>query len=210
MVQLVLSEVAAAATKQMGLSVSNGPNIWNCPGRPPLPNTPALPIHDVAQQQWLIGYQYLGGGVTTISSGGGGKGGAGSGAMTGWLWTSGAAGASFMFHGPYKLSTAKPYWAMFADAIVNYNKSKVWIPNIDPYELAYPNFTAHIPPHMNNVGKPAGGNEVFCDGSAGWYDFRSMYEFSDWGNSYNFWYQDSSDFEPNLVTALPAMSAINF
>jgi hypothetical protein len=37
-----------------------------------------------------------------------------------------------------------------------------------------------------------------------------MSEFSDWGNSYLFWYQDSADFEQSLLDALPKMSAANF
>ena len=98
---------------------------------------------------------------------------------------------------------------MAADVICNYNKNNVWALQSDPY-VANQNFTAHVPPHKNNASKPAGGNEVFCDGSAQWCDFRTMSEFSDWGNSYLFWYQDSTDFEQSLLNALPQISATHF
>jgi hypothetical protein len=205
MVQMCMTAPAAAAAAQLGLSLTNGPNIWTCPDRPPLPVTAVnipLPAYDTGSGgQFLLGYQYFGQGGTgyivprllTLS---------------GWLWTSGV-GGTFTAHSPFKLSGAKPYWALAADNISNYNKNGNWLGQNDPF-VANKNFTAYVPPHMNNTGKPAGGNEVFCDGSAGWYDFRSMYEFSDWGNSYCFWYQDSTDFEQKLLDALPKMSAMNF
>src|ERR1700733_3763986 len=49
LVQLALLPPAAAATAQLGLSVLNGPNIWTCPDRPPLPITAVnvpLPEYD--------------------------------------------------------------------------------------------------------------------------------------------------------------------
>jgi prepilin-type N-terminal cleavage/methylation domain-containing protein len=194
MVQLCMTAPGQAAVAQLGLSLTNGPNIWTCPDRPPLPVTAAnvpLPAYDPAGNQYLIGYQYFGG----------------SAGFT-WKWTSGVAGQSFQFHSPIKLGNAKPYWALAADAINNFNKNGNWLGQKDPYEPNQ-NFTAHIPPHMNN-GKPAGGNEVFCDGSANWCKWQTMSEFSDWGNSYLFWYQDPSDFETALVAKLPQMSATHF
>ena len=97
---------------------------------------------------------------------------------------------------------------MAADDICNYNKNNVWFPQNDPF-VANKNFTAHMPPHFKG-SKPAGANEVFCDGSAMWCRWETMFEFSDWGNPYCFWYQDSADFEPALMAALPKMSASNF
>jgi prepilin-type N-terminal cleavage/methylation domain-containing protein len=199
MVQLCMTDPGLAASKQLGLSLTNGPNIWTCPDRPPLPVTSAnlpLPAYDVGGAQYLIGYQYFGGSAPLPN-------------LAAWAWTS-SVGGTFQFHSPVRLGLAKPYWAIGADAINNYNKSGNWRGQKDPYEPNQ-NFTAYIPPHMNRGnGKPAGGNEVFCDGSASWCKWQSMYEFSDWGNSYLFWYQDSGDFEPSLIAKLPAMSAVNF
>jgi prepilin-type N-terminal cleavage/methylation domain-containing protein len=191
MVQMCMTVPGAAAVQQLGLSLTNGPNIWNCPNRNPLPAYPGLPVYDAGGNQFLIGYQYFGGSAV-------------SGSFP-WQWTS-SIGGTFQFHSPIKLSNAKSYWAMGADANINYNKSRNWNNQKDG-NVANQNFVSGIPPHPKN-GRPAGGNEVFCDGSGKWCPWRTMYEFSDWGNSYNFWYQDSTDFEPTLKSELTAMNAI--
>ena len=193
LVQLCLTAPGQSAAVQLGLNLTNGPNIWTCPDRPPLPvtvNNIPLPAYDAGGAQYLIGYQYFGGSVGQA-----------------WQWTS-TVGGTFQFHSPIKLGSAKAYWAMGADDICNYNKNGNWGPQVDPYEPNQ-NFTAHEPPHVKN-GKPAGGNEVFCDGSAAWCQWLTMSEFSDWGNSYLFWYQDPTDFEPTLLAKLPQMSAKSF
>ncbi len=198
LVQLCMTAPGQSAVQQLGLSLTNGPNIWTCPDRPPLPvngATVPLPAFDPGGNQYLLGYQYFGGAV--VPPGG-----------QAWMWNSGVAGQSFQFHSPIRLANSKPYWALGADAINNYNKSGNWANQRDGNEPNQ-NFTAYVPPHMKG-GKPAGGNEVFCDGSAGWYQWLTMSEFSDWGNSYLFWYQDSSDFEPALLAKMPSMSAIHF
>jgi hypothetical protein len=204
MVQLCMTAPRQAAAHYLGLSLTNGPNIWTCPDRPPLPvtaNNIPLPAYDASGGQYLLGYQYFGGSVVDpllLRVGGG------------WKWISGVAGQSFQFHSPIKLSTAKSYWALAADDICNYNKNGIWSGQNDP-NVANKNFTAYVPPHMNHgSGKPAGGNEVFCDGSASWCLYETMSEFSDWGNSYLFWYQDPSDFEPALMDKLPQISATHF
>ena len=112
MVQLCLSAPGATAVRQLGLNLTNGANIWTCPDRPPLPVTAVnipLPAYDSGGAQYLLGYQYFG---------------ASAGAA--WQWTSGVAGKSFQFHSPIRLGNAKPYWALAADDICNYNKSGVW------------------------------------------------------------------------------------
>jgi prepilin-type N-terminal cleavage/methylation domain-containing protein len=194
MVQLCMTAPGQAAAQQLGLNLTNGPNIWTCPDRPPLSVTAVnvpLPAYDAGGNQYLLGYQYFGG----SSSGG-------------WLWSSGVAGQTFQFHSPIKLGNAKPYWALAADVICNYNKNGNWAGQVDP-NVANQNFMAHVPPHVKG-GKPAGANELFCDGSASWCQWQTMSEFSDWGNSYLFWYQDPTDFEPALVAKLPQMSAKNY
>jgi prepilin-type N-terminal cleavage/methylation domain-containing protein len=207
MVQLCMTAPGQAAAQQLGLSLTNGPNIWTCPNRPPLDpptavNVP-LPAYDAGGSQFLLGYQYFGGGVIDPFQ-------LRLNPNLKWQWTPGVPGAGgpFKFHSPIRLNTSKPYWTLAADDICNYNKNGNWFGQNDQYVLNK-NFTAYMPPHVKG-GKPAGGNEVFCDGSAAWCRWESMSEFSDWGNCYAFWYQDSADFEPALMTALPKMSAANF
>ena len=63
MVQLTLSAVGSSGVSQLGLNLTNGPNVWTCPDRPPLPVTAVnvpLPAYDSAGAQYLIGYQYFG------------------------------------------------------------------------------------------------------------------------------------------------------
>ena len=202
MVQLCMAAPGQAAAQLLGLSLTNGPNIWTCPARPPLPETATdvpLPAYDAGGAQYLLGYQYFGGSAVTPMQERLGQ---------TWKWTSGAAAQSFLFHSPIKMTLAKSYWALAADDICNYNKNGNWLGQKDPY-VANKNFTAFVPPHMKG-GKPAGGNEVFCDGSGAWCQWLTMSEFSDWGNSYLFWYQDSADFEPALMAKLPQMSASRF
>jgi len=100
--------------------------------------------------------------------------------------------------------------ALSSAKICNYKKNIVWPGQKDPY-VANQNFTAYVPPHRDRANnKPAGGNEVFSDGSAQWCVWQSMSGFSDWGNSCWFWYQDSMDFEQALLDTLPKISAANF
>jgi prepilin-type N-terminal cleavage/methylation domain-containing protein len=198
LVQLCMTAPGLAASQQLGLSLTNGPNIWTCPDRPPLPVTAVnipLPALDTGNDQYLIGYQYFGGAAPAPLT------------TQAWMWNS-SVGGQFQYHSPIKLGLAKPYWALGADAICNYNRNGNWNGQKDP-DVADQNFTAYMPPHMNH-NKPAGGNEVFADGSATWCKWQTMYEFSDWGNSYLFWYQSSQDFEPSLMAKLPQMSAVNF
>ena len=50
------------------------------------------------------------------------------------MWNSGAAGQAFQFHSPIRLANAKPYWALGADALNNYNKSGNWANQRDANE----------------------------------------------------------------------------
>jgi hypothetical protein len=103
-------------------------------------------------------------------------------------------------HSPIKLGSAKPYWVLAADANVKINNK--WgakgLAAGDTRSWVY----ANIPPHAKN-GEPAGGNEVFADGSATWCKFETMHRFQTWDNSkYVYWYQDPSDFGATLRALL--------
>jgi prepilin-type N-terminal cleavage/methylation domain-containing protein len=160
----------------------NGPTIWACPNRLNTP-TPGLPTSNFGQSQMYIGYAYFGG-------------------MTNWVVPILGAISS---HSPVKLGFAKPYWALAADT--NMKVGTQWSGQVSAggsWAWEYGN----IPPHPKG-GAPAGGNEVFADGSANWCMFINMYRFNNWtsgiGSLDTYWYQDRQDFEKTLTITLPAL-----
>jgi prepilin-type N-terminal cleavage/methylation domain-containing protein len=177
-IPITLSDPGAQAAKQVGLTVnSNTTSIWVCPNR-----SKSLPTYEgtAAPPQWDIGYSYFGG-------------------MTNWTTSSGT-----YHHSPISLASSKPYWVLAADAVIK--MVTTWadqqVPKTDPRYFIY----ANCPPHKKGASA-AGGNEVFADGSAQWRSFDSWYRFTYWqgqyGQTFVYWSQDSTDFEPGLATALP-------
>jgi prepilin-type N-terminal cleavage/methylation domain-containing protein len=147
-------------------------------------NRPGLPVYEANFPQWVIGYQYFGG-------------------ITNWHNPSG----DFPSHSPVKLSTAKPSWTLAADALGKINGA--WGGQEPGREFVY----ANMPQHRGPSSKvPEGGEQVFADGSARWCKFETMSFFTTWdtGVRFYFFYQDPSDFEPNLLGALPALRATNW
>jgi len=148
------------------------------------PNRPGLPWFDSGQTQWVLGYQYFGG-------------------LTNWNAMIGA--GPFNSHSPVKLGDSKPYWALAADA--NIRVANKW-GSVDT--SSGQDTFAHLPPHPKGI-KPAGGNEVFANGSGRWIKWETMYQFHTWRTDRNcFWYQDRTDFEQNLINTLPSVPASNF
>jgi prepilin-type N-terminal cleavage/methylation domain-containing protein len=143
------------------------------------PNRPGLPWFDTPYNQWNIGYQYLGG-------------------ITNWYNPAG----SFASLSPVKLSQAQPHWVLAADAVVETENG--W-GQADPTHLGvYDN----LPPHRDGASVfPAGGNEVFADGSTRWIKARDMRFLTTWDtqNRKCYFYQDRKDFPPgpllNLIDA---------
>jgi prepilin-type N-terminal cleavage/methylation domain-containing protein len=180
-VPITLTDPGAQSAAAVGLNVnSNTTSIWVCPDR-----SKSLPAYEggASPPQWDIGYSYFGG-------------------MTNWNTT----GALFPGHSPVRLANAKPYWVLGADAVIKIGTK--WadqaVAKNDPRYFIY----ANCPPHKTGTS-PSGGNEVFADGSAQWRKFDSWYRYSYWtgayGQTYVYWSQDSTDFEPALVTALPGL-----
>jgi prepilin-type N-terminal cleavage/methylation domain-containing protein len=182
-----LTDPGAKAAAQVGLLVRSNvtTTIWTCPDRPRL--APGLPNYEAnaSPPQWVIGYCYFGG-------------------MTNWITSAG----TFNSHSPVKLGQSKPYWALAADAMIKYDDGK-WagdhVPRNDSRYYIY----ANIPPHRKGNG-PAGGNEVFADGSAAWRQWdnswrRYAYWAGAYGNTYVYWTQDTSDFEQRLISSLPQL-----
>lgn len=169
---------------------TNAPSVWVCPNRANTPS-PGLPrFQSGTQDQMYIGYCYFGG-------------------MT--VWTLSPTGKSYS---PVKLSSSKPFWALGADCNQKVNATAsgggTWAGVASAgTSLAWE--YANNPAHPTKGGVPAGGNEVFADGSAQWCKFDTMYRFNDWNNGIiggkisSYWYQNTSDFEPALAAKLVSL-----
>lgn len=180
-----LTEPGADGAKSVGLNVdSTSTTIWNCPNRTKA--TSLLPSRELTSDgsyQWVIGYTYLGG-------------------LTNWVTPAG----TFSSYSPIKLSTSKPHWVLGADALIKMDTT--WagqkVPSTDPRYYIY----ANSPPHMKGQ-EPAGGNQVYADGSAKWQKFDSWRRFATrdgyFPKTQTYWSQESSDFEQTLVIRLPAL-----
>jgi prepilin-type N-terminal cleavage/methylation domain-containing protein len=169
---------------------TNGPSIWVCPDRvgTPSPGLPSPPSYSGANAQIYIGYCYFGG-MTT--------------------WTLSPSGKSYS---PVKLGNSKPFWALGADSNMKVNATPsgggTWAGEASAggiYEFEY----GKIPAHPAKGGDPAGGNEVFADGSASWCKFDTMYRFNNYASAIGsldaYWFQDTSDFEPQLAARLKVL-----
>jgi prepilin-type N-terminal cleavage/methylation domain-containing protein len=183
-----LTDPGAGAAKTVGLNVeSNSATIWNCPNRNragslPIQEGTADPAPD--NTQWVIGYTYVGG-------------------LPNWVTPQG----TFKSYSPVKLAAARPHWVLGADALIKIGNN--WAEN-DPSAKASPRYFlyADSPPHKKAKG-PAGGNEVFADGSASWRNFDTWYRFATragaFGQTDTYWSQEASDFELALTVRLPAL-----
>jgi prepilin-type N-terminal cleavage/methylation domain-containing protein len=138
------------------------------------PSRPGLPWYDSTYAQWNIGYQYFGG-------------------ITNWDNPLG----QFAALSPVKLSQSKPYWTLGADAVIN---TGTWGQPDPNHTGVYDN----LPPHKNpGSAFPAGGNEVFADGSGQWIKSDKMRYLTTWntdGTRKCYFYQDRSDFPAGPLT----------
>ena len=154
------------------------PCVWTCPKRPQLPQ------FDATYNQWDIGYAFFGG-------------------LTNWYPLNTT--VAIQGHSPVKLGSSKPYWCLAADANVKVGSQWAGVADTpaDPRYFVY----QYIPPHQSGAG-PAGGNEVFADGSGTWCKFTTMHHFAQWNGTLGvplvYWYQDPSDFNAQLNALLPA------
>jgi type II secretory pathway pseudopilin PulG len=152
------------------------------------PNRPGLPVFDPPYNQYVIGYLYFGG-ITP-------------------KWN--PIPYSYNARSPVKLSTSKPWWALAADC--NIEVDGAW-----GHTDSAPSPTTswlNIPPHPQvNALTPAGGNEVFVDGSAQWIYYGKMWYLTSWtttGARICFWYQNPQDFDQNLMANLLRLSSIHY
>ena len=175
-----LSDPGADEAKKIGLLVkTTSANVWCCPNRRDLPQYEP----GASPPQWVIGYDYMGG-------------------LANWNTPAG----NYRSHSPIKLGTSRPHWVLGADAVIKMGTAWAdqFVARTDPRYWVY----ANCPPHKKS-GNPAGGNEVFADGSGQWRNFDTWYRFSRrqgaYGTTDSYWSQESSDFETALLNALPAL-----
>jgi len=134
------------------------------------PNRPDFPTYEDAYPQWVIGYHWFGG-ITT------------------WHNPLGY----FPSRSPVKTALAKPGWCLASDSIMKVDGAWGGVPGVSR-DSAYKN----VPPHLNAGSKvPAGGNELFIDGSASWIKAQRMYYLTTWGTGGDrigyFWQDDLSN-----------------
>ena len=161
--------VQGEAWATVGLNIyqnTSGNNVWCCPNRTGLPNfNPSF----ANANGWGIGYQYYGG-VTT------------------WANDHG----SFPSASPIKTPLSKPSWMLAADFVIRFNLSPVgWTWGNGVPLTTGPGFL-NLPAHRRRTGLPAGGNELFIDGSARWVKSRDMLFIHSWSPTDRelYFYQD--------------------
>ena len=179
-VQLALnSAVVTAVNSYLRVQNTTGLTVWSCPNRPP-----GLPYFDSGNDQWILGYTYMGG-------------------ITNWSY-------SATSYSPVKLANAKSWWVLGADLNAKVVGSG-WTGQLAPVGNTYYIEYGNVPPHPRN-GKPAGGNEAFSDGSASWCKFQTMAHFNNYaglvGSTDLWWYQAPTDFSPALLAQLPNLQTV--
>jgi prepilin-type N-terminal cleavage/methylation domain-containing protein len=134
---------------------------WSCPERPSLPAANSWP----SPTTWAMGYQYYGG-------------------MTNWCTT---AGTKVPSGSPMKTSTAKATWMLVADAVIDFSAPPTanWNPGPQTPNSGW----SSLPVHTKTGNSPAGGNQVFADGSGGWIQAKQMQNFYQGNGRFFFFYQ---------------------
>jgi prepilin-type N-terminal cleavage/methylation domain-containing protein len=150
--------VEADGWASVGLKLNQGANptahAWSCPNRP------GLPEFNPGSTQWTLGYQYYGGIKTWMNN----------------MVPGGVPSAS-----PVKITLSKPSWMLAADFVCWYQEGNAggWTARAgtDDPPSGFSNLQAH-----RRVGnpRPAGGNEVFIDGSARFFKSEEMLFIHSW------------------------------
>jgi prepilin-type N-terminal cleavage/methylation domain-containing protein len=143
-VQIALNPPERLAAATVGLAIqtnSEASTIWSCPTRK------GFPTFEAEYDQWIIGYQYMGGIETWINPAG-----------------------TFPSRSPVKSTTAQPGWVLAADAVMKVDGQ--WGGGRD---TAFKGMPGH-----KNGRLPAGGNQLYMDGSASWVRFEKMLFLHSW------------------------------
>jgi len=115
------------------------------------PNRPSLPA--LSGGTWAMGYAYFGG-------------------VTNWFLSS---GTKIPSASPIKTSSARPVWMLASDLVLRLATTAGPIAWGDSQALPNSGF-ANLPAHRAG-SVPAGGNEVFADGSVAWIKASQMYNY---------------------------------
>ena len=161
------------------LGYSVTPTIWTCPSRPTLPAPDKWPNPNT----WAMGYQYFGG-------------------INVWSYN----GMVEPSASPIKTTTSRATWMLAGDVIVNFATQPTYTWNLLPPPALNNGWTT-LPAHRKG-NAPAGGNEVFADGSVFWIRaqmMRNFYTPKGSANTSNFYFyqEDLGKFPPALLPALP-------
>ena len=149
----------------VGLNIrsnANNNNIWSCPNRP------SFPRYNPGVNQWGLGYQYFGG-------------------ITKWMNN---VRPSIASASPVKTTSTKPTWMLASDFVIRFDvgKGMVWGDSTQ----VYPSGFESLPAHKAKNGLPAGGAELFADGSARWIKAQKMMFIHSWSpaNREMYFYQE--------------------
>jgi hypothetical protein len=159
------------------LGYSVVPTIWTCPNRPTLPAPNVWPNPTT----WAMGYQYYGGFTNN--------------------WT---VGVGYRPKAPIKTSSSKASWMLAADLVINMSSAGT-PPGTSPAGWSDPSKPPNdgltsLPAHKRgNTLVPAGGNELFADGSAQWIKSRNMYLLYSSISTRNFYYYQDD------ISSIPAL-----
>lgn len=160
-------------TLSVPIAPTNGPSVWDCPTRPGFPKWAGVQV--------VIGYQYYGG-IQVWNN----------------LANTGQPSAS-----PIKTTSSQPTWVLCADLVAQPDGTSWGDPNANTVTAA--SGWSFLPAHSGLGGNgiyPVGGNEVFIDGSAGWFK-TGRRSLTPW-RSYHSWGDPSSGSQPrNLYIYQP-------
>jgi prepilin-type N-terminal cleavage/methylation domain-containing protein len=169
-VQIGLEAVATAATKQLGLDVTQGGStIWACPTL----KGAGQPMQNTITLAWNLSYQYFGGITKWINP----------------LYTGPSAS-------PVKLAQSKPTWALAADA-VGLIDNQYWagfgggapIPSLG--SANFYTIDGVVPHQQTGARRSQSANSVMADGSVSSAKFTNLRFFHSWNNAARkfYWYQ---------------------
>jgi prepilin-type N-terminal cleavage/methylation domain-containing protein len=174
----LLSTASQLGFNTNSLDTSANPVISSGPTVWTCPNRPNLPAPDQwpNPNTWAMGYQYFGG-------------------ITNWI----VSGTKYPSGSPIKASNSQASWMLAGDLVMRIGVGQ-WT---DP--SAAPNTGTYALPAHKSSELPAGGNEVFADGSCAWVKAQTMYNFySPLGNRNFYFYQsDLGNFPSALLPAVP-------
>jgi prepilin-type N-terminal cleavage/methylation domain-containing protein len=139
--------------RALSLTNFSGSSAWDCPNRPGFPKP--------SGSQYVIGYQYYGG-------------------ITNWINT--AAPGGHTSASPVKTTSSKPVWMLCADLVAQPSPPLWMQPNAQT--VGNQSGWSFLPAHSDSGATfPAGGNEVFIDGSARWIKTKGVMIFlHSWGD----------------------------